>query len=177
MTDCLKSFRSRSLMLLWWTFLAMNVGWPWHTGTCTEIQNFVFLLGEPINLALSSDNLNELCKASFLGTHPKCRIWSSNPLQETISHAHSLRSGHFKVEEQLRQVCVCFSCRLRSPVVAYWAFSFGSFEPQFTTAAAPPSHFPATMTGLAQKMTLWEKFFNVLHKARQSLICFVQFLV
>jgi hypothetical protein len=49
---------------------------------------------------------------------------------------------------------------LKTPTVAYWAFSFSSGEAEFTTMATPPSHVPAFMSQMTDKMDFRQRLWN-----------------
>ena len=49
---------------------------------------------------------------------------------------------------------------LKTPVMAYWAFSFSSGEAEFTTMATPPSHIPAFMSQVTHDMTFLQRMWN-----------------
>lgn len=49
---------------------------------------------------------------------------------------------------------------LKTPTMAYWAFSFSSGEAEFTTMATPPSHIPAFMSQVTDTMTFAERMWN-----------------
>ena len=52
--------------------------------------------------------------------------------------------------------------KLSVPVVGYWAFSFTSGPQVFTTAPAPPSFVPGFMSKLSDKMSLWDRCYNLM---------------
>ena len=49
---------------------------------------------------------------------------------------------------------------IKTPVMAYWAFSFSGGEAEFTTVATPPSHVPCFMSKVSDQMQFHERMWN-----------------
>ena len=53
---------------------------------------------------------------------------------------------------------------LKTPTMAYWAFSFSSGEASYTTMATPPSHIPSFMSQVTDTMTFAQRMWNTANK-------------
>ncbi len=97
-----------------------------------------------------------------------------NPWNVVTSYCHHLLSNETLKEELNREnfdltiVDLIYnecglalaSHVLKTPTMAYWAFSFSSGEAEFTTMATPPSHVPAFMSEVTDTMSFSERMWN-----------------
>lgn len=108
------------------------------------------------NSGLSYNSILQVATEAFPLMEAQCDTLLSN--DELINKLKSMDFKVAVVDIIYNECSLVLLNHLGIPAVGYWAFPFSSGEADYTTAFLPPSHVPAFMSRLTDKMGFKERY-------------------